>query len=367
MSDKKRLVTVVTTWFPSELQPAQAPFNLNHAQAIALDSDVSVVHVRLGSSAPDISETYGGVRVHRRSLSPRHPLRALRLLVGIRRAARHSDVVHTMAFSSALVVAAAFPFSRRPWVHTEHWNGVTEPASVSRTWERLAWLRGVLRRPRHLTAVTSQLGEVLTTLSHGRPVDVVPCVVENPRPVSPRGSRGIHLVAVGYLVPRKNPLLAARVVAELSSTRDDVSMVWIGGGPQLAEVERELETLGITDRFTLTGMVDPDQVYSYFEEGNLFFLPTERENFFTAGAEALSAGLPVVVGRVGGFTDYMDESNAVITDDLTVEGYVRAILEAVGRFADVPADQLASPIRERFSRRRIADQFGAIYDDLTGS
>lgn len=356
---------MVTTWFPSEAQPAQAPFNLNHAQAIALDSDVAVIHVRLGSSAPDVNEVYGGIRVQRRSLSPRHPLRSARMLVAIARAVRASDILHTMAFSSALVAAVALPFSRPAWVHTEHWNGVTNPASVSRTWERLAWMRRVLRRPRHLTAVTGQLGAVLSELSGGRPVDVVPCVVENPRPVIERDPAGIRMVGVGYLVPRKNPLMAVDVVAELAKERPDVSMTWVGGGRLQAEVEAESRRLGIADRFTLTGMVDPDAVFEYFEKANLFFLPTEQENFFTAAAEALSAGLPVVAGRVGGFTDYIDESNGVITDDLTVAGYTAAILRAVDGLSDVPSATLAEPIRERFSRRRIADQFGAIYAAVT--
>jgi len=98
-------ILVVTTWFPSHEAPAQAPFNLEHAKAVQLRHDVSVVHVRLGSRLPAAAETYAGLPVQRISLNPRRPWTAVSVLRTLLGESSTSDVLHTMAFSSALVAA----------------------------------------------------------------------------------------------------------------------------------------------------------------------------------------------------------------------------------------------------------------------
>jgi hypothetical protein len=150
-------ILVVTTWFPSHETPAQAPFNLEHAKAVQLRHDVSVVHVRLGSRLPAAAETYAGLPVQRVSLNPRQPWTAVSVLRTLLRESSTSDVLHTMAFSSALVAALPAALKRMPWVHSEHWSGVTNPQNVAGMWPRFAWLRWVLRLPHAVTGVTAEL------------------------------------------------------------------------------------------------------------------------------------------------------------------------------------------------------------------
>lgn len=360
-----RKIVVVTTWFPSDERPAEAPFNLNHVEALAPFGDVEVVHVRLGSSQKPLSEQYKGIRVRRLSFDPRRPFEALATLRAVARAARAADIVHTMAFSSVLVLSAARPFARRMrWLHSEHWSGITDPSSVSRAWSRMAWLRRFLRRPQIVTAVTSQLAGFMRPFTR-EPVRVVPCVVQNPRQPAPRPRSGVRLVGIGYLVPGKQPLLAVDVVAELVRRGVDATMTWVGGGPLQAEMEHRIAEAGLSGRFHLTGMVSPEAVFDYLEPANLFFVPTLRENFFTAAAEAVSAGRPVVVARVGGFVDYLDDANAEFATN-SVDGYADAIVTASERFATVSEADIADPLRERFSLATIGRQFDELFDELSG-
>ena len=359
----RRRVLVVTTWFPSSDIPTQAPFNLKHAEAISTRSDVTVVHVRLLRAMEPRRERYAGVSVIRAGLDPRRPLAAAATILAVRRLARQADLVHSMAFSSALVTALATAFTRTSWVHTEHWNGVVKPASVSRAWVALAGLRWVLRLPGWLTGVTTQLSSTLASFGSTSTTSVVPCVVQNPLPVreSTRGGP-LRLVAVGGLVERKRPMLALQTLAWLVGAGEDVVISWVGDGPLRGAIEAEAGRLGLQGRFTITGFVNPDDVFAHLDDAQLFFLPTEQENFFTSAAEALSAGRPVVAPRVGGFEDYAQPANSVLVDVATPESLGAAILVARDRFAGVPADQIAAPIRERFSLERVAAQFEEIYE-----
>lgn len=355
-------VLVVTTWYPSALRPTEAPFNREHVDAIRRRHDVLVVHVRLGRAEGGVRQEYRGTPVIRAGLDPRRPWSVLTVARLVTRALRSADLLHTMAFSSILVAAPARLRYRRPWVHTEHWSGVTRPHTVSPLWQRLAFLRYLLRLPDELTAVTSQLAGTLRRYGRRHAVSVVPCVVSNDRPVAAYPPPDpLRLVAVGALSAGKRPLLAVETVARLVELGHDVHLTWVGAGPLESQVRRACSALDVADRVALVGAVAPECVFSYLDQAHLFFLPTLHENFLTSAAEALSAGRPVVLPAVGGFTDYVDETNGVLVDGDAPDMLAEAVLRAARRFLSAEPAAVAAPIRARFSPATVADQFDAVY------
>lgn len=362
-------ILVIATWYPHEERPAEAPFNADHVEAIrSRGHEVRVVHVRLGTSLalPGAADgTWDGVPVRRVAADPRQPLTLLgcqRLLI---REMAWADVVHTMAFSAVLVTlpawAARTAMGRgRPWVHTEHWNGVANPASVSPTWKKLSGLRRVLRFPHVVTGVTSQLAGEMQRFARTDAARVVPCVVKGQGPITPSVFEPpLRLVAVGGLIPRKRPLTTIRTLAWLRENGTDAHLTWVGDGPLRPECEALIADLGVSAHVTLAGVVRPVEVAAHLSAANLFFLPTAQENFFTSAAEALAAGRPVVATRVGGFSDYADDSNSRLIDHVTPEALGRAVLAAASAFRDVPAVDIAAPIRARFAPGAL----GMLFDD----
>jgi glycosyltransferase involved in cell wall biosynthesis len=358
-------ILVVTTWYPSAARPSEAPFTHEHVKAIARRNDVRVIHVQLGASGEPATETYDGVRVRRVPLSPRRPLSVLRTWRIIRHALRDADILHTMAFSAVLVAAAGHLFTGAPWVHTEHWNGVSNPSSVGRTWVRLAWLRHALRLPNRLTGVTTQLADVLARFGRPGAASVVPCVVENDAPVTSAAfAEPLELIAVGALIERKQPLMAVRTLSWLREHGQAAHLTWIGGG-ELADATLSLASeLGVANQLTLAGTMPPRAVFDRLGSADLFFLPTAQENFFTSAAEALSAGRAVVVPHVGGYDDYVGPSNGILVEEDSPEAYGAAILRAAEQFRTVDATAIADPIRLRFSAQTVGDEFDAIYGEL---
>ncbi|SEB87695.1 glycosyltransferase [Arthrobacter woluwensis] len=363
-------ILVVATWYPSADKPTEAPFNAEHVDAIRRQGhDVRVIHARLGSApaAGDRDGLWEGTPVLRTNADPRRPLSLLRTARTVARELRWADVVHTMAFSSILVAMA--PWSGRtltgrttPWVHTEHWNGVVNPASVSPLWEKLSGLRAVLRLPHVVTGVTGQLAREMQRFARPDAAVVVPCVVEGPAEVRPAeyGSP-LKLVAVGGLIPRKRPLTAIETVGWLRDQGFAAELNWVGDGPQRAECEALVSSLGLEEQVRFAGSVRPAEVAEQLSDADLFFLPTAQENFFTSAAEALAAGRAVVATRVGGFSDYAGPQNSRLVDDATPEALGRAILEAKDAFAEVPAEDIATPIRQRFSPEAVGELFQESY------
>ena len=358
---------VVTTWYPSSENPGATPFVPRHVAAVARDHAVHVVHVRLMSSAPVTHEEFRGVAVTRVGLDPRQPWTVARALREIRRWARCADVVHTMAFSSALVAAPAV--LGRPWVHTEHWNGVLYPDTVHPVWERTAWLRLVLKLPALVTGVSSLMNETLSTYSRRGRVRALGNVVdfsgapERRAEVAPGSDSELRLVAVGSLIPRKGPLLAVETVAWLHQQGVRASLVWDGTGPLHEECVTRARELGVGRFVTFNGFRDPAGVQADLNAADVFVLPTASETFCVAAAEALAAGRPVVMGARGGQRDFITSSNGRLVGTSSAEDYGRAILEvAGGQDVDSP-QELARGIRKQYGFDTVADQVSALYKE----
>lgn len=364
-------ILVIATWYPHEERPAEAPFNAEHVEAIrGRGHEVRVVHIRLGTALALPAEPNGsweGVPVKRLAADPKHPLTLLACQRLLLREMVWADAVHTMAFSSILPALPAWGLRTAagrglPWVHTEHWNGVVNPASVSPVWEKFAGLRRVLRFPHVVTGVTGQLAAEMQRFARPGAATVVPCVVKGRGPVLPTGFESpLQLVAVGGLIARKRPLTTIETVAWLRDHGTPAHLTWVGDGPQRAECEALVARLGLADSVTLAGSVRPADVASYLSAADLFFLPTEQENFFTSAAEALAAGRAVVATRVGGFSDYADDSNSRLVDDPRPEVLGAAVLSAVAAFRSTPAEDIAAPIRERFSPAAVGALFDSAY------
>ncbi|WP_287928675.1 glycosyltransferase [Arthrobacter sp.] len=362
-------ILVIATWYPHDENPAEAPFNAEHVEAIrGQGHQVRVIHVRLGTALAMPGTANGeweGVPVRRVRSDPRHPASVLACERLLAREMAWADVVHTMAFSAILLALPAWGARTaagrgRPWVHTEHWNGVVNPASVSPLWDRLAGLRHVLRFPHVVTGVTGQLAAEMQRFARPHAARVVPCVVKGRGPVAASVfGTPLRLVAVGGLIARKRPLAAIETVAWLRDHGTDVYLTWVGDGPQRAECGALVSKLNLADRVVLAGSVRPAKVAEYLSAADLFFLPTAQENFFTSAAEALAAGRPVVATRVGGFSDYADMSNSRLVEEVTPEVLGEAVLEAADAFRNVPADDIAAPIRSRFAPAAV----GALLDE----
>lgn len=61
------------------------------------------------------------------------------------------------------------------------------------------------------------------------------------------------------------------------------------------ELERKAQSMGLKDSVVFTGMLKGEELKAAYARGNILALVSQKENFGLAAAEALAAGLPVVV------------------------------------------------------------------------
>jgi glycosyltransferase involved in cell wall biosynthesis len=110
-----------------------------------------------------------------------------------------------------------------------------------------------------------------------------------------RGREVILFVGRINWVKNIDKLLEALAIVRLR--RPSAALVCVGPSDNghRAGLERKVQELGLGDSVTFTGMLRGEQLKAAYARGNLLALVSQKENFGLAVAEALAAGLPVVV------------------------------------------------------------------------
>ncbi|GAA1575826.1 N-acetyl-alpha-D-glucosaminyl L-malate synthase BshA [Actinomadura kijaniata] len=222
---------------------------------------------------------------------------------------RKPDVLHVHA-------GAASPFAWRavgrgldvglPVVLTVHslWG------PLSRTAYRALFTSWSRRHGLVVTAVSEAAAYPVRRVVDGRvPVRVVSNGVDLERwhasggPVPPGGGP-MHVVAVGRLAPRKEPITLLRVLRDVAAAVP-IRATIVGEGPARARMERFLRRHGMETWVRLTGRLDQPGVREVLAGADVFLAPAARESFGLAALEARLAGVPVVAQAGSGVADFV--------------------------------------------------------------
>ena len=196
-------------------------------------------------------------------------------------------------------------------------------------------------------------------------VRVAAAVEPDPELVAFKGSGRL----VGFLArlsEQKDPLTLIRAAALLhrrGALRGRVAL--IGNGKLWAEVDREIERLGMRDAvrvFPFWGSVD-----RYLRAFDLMVWPSLWESLPIGLLEAMACGLPVVASRVGGIPEaVLDGVNGRLIEPGDTEQLAAVLGELLADPDRLPKWGHAGRriVEERFSIDRMVRQTADVYDEV---
>ena len=151
-------------------------------------------------------------------------------------------------------------------------------------------------------------------------------------PISHRPRRANLCLFIGALVSRKGPRLALRA---LSHAPPEVRLHFIGDGHERPPLERLARRLKVADRVSFEGAVPRSTVFARLAEASAVVFTGLREEGGIALAEALLAGVPVIVLANGGAATVAgaatDHDRVALIPVGDVDTTARRIGEAMGR------------------------------------
>lgn len=126
-------------------------------------------------------------------------------------------------------------------------------------------------------------------------------VVENDRDFDEK--KPFRLLHVGRAVRTKGLRDVVRAIAHLKD-HQDITLISIGDGEEIAICKAEAEELGIIDRVEFLGKLQRPDIERYYRDADLFVFPSFRESMGGVLFEAMRWGLPILAVAVGG-PDYI--------------------------------------------------------------
>ncbi len=269
------------------------------------------------------------------------------------------DVVHFHGCRSLHAMlgatAARCRLAGLPLVAQEH-----GPRAVGPVMRRVQ-LEG-LRRCDALVAGNEESEAELRALAPAVPVHRVPNGVD-PAVFHPddslRHGRPFRVLVVSRLMADKDPLTAARAVAEVARRGTALDVTVVGAGELRDAVEGELQAAAVP--VTMVDKLPQPELAARYRDSHVLLLTSLREGFNQATLEAMASGTPVVASDIAGVREGVGDAGRLVLPG-EVTGFADEI-ERLATDADAWADHRARSLEQagHFAWPAIADQLDAVY------
>ncbi|HEY9737161.1 MAG TPA: hormogonium polysaccharide biosynthesis glycosyltransferase HpsP [Trichocoleus sp.] len=296
---------------------------------------------------------------------------SLPLLHWLAQNARSYDIAHIHALFSPVSTAAAtvarwrgLPYILRPL-------GTLDPADLRKKRHFKRLYGRLLERPNLIGAAalhftSRQEAEVSYRFGAKTPDLVIPLGV-NPAPSLAMAEADAvcrqlqipndrpRLLYLSRLDPKKGLDLLIPALEQLAQANMSFHLVLAGANPQDPAYEQQvrdrISASPLRSRTTLTGFVTGQTKAALLQTADCFVLPSYYENFGIAVAEAMLAGLPVVISKGVYIWEDVERSGSGWVCDLTVESLAAQLKAALTN-----VDQRR--VRGSHARRFAAENYG---------
>lgn len=182
------------------------------------------------------------------------------------------------------------------------------------------------------------------------------------------GTSEAVILIVGRLSREKNQAGLIEALARLPPIAREWKLVLLGTGPDLPELKRLTDTLGLAKRVLFAGF--RADVAPFYAIADVLAIPSLSEGSSYVLLEAMAAGLPIVATRVGGNPEIaLHEETALLVPSADATSLAGAIARVLSDQAF--AARLARAGQERamaeFSISRYMERLSSIYTEALGA
>lgn len=240
----------------------------------------------------------------------------------------------------------AYHFQKKygiPYVLTEHSTELFDKGLPS--WKREAMARAYSHARKNL-AVGEDLKKAMDAIAPEASTRVFPNFLDDQLffPGRLPEAEVCHVGFSGNLIPRKRPdlLVDAFIRATQRIGPNRIMLHIAGAGPMQPLLEASVKKAGLAHRVRFYGKLEHEQMPDFYRMLSVFVLPSSRENFSLAVAEALACGIPVISSKHNAWEGFLHKGNGILLEALDTEALTDALLWMAQHWMDFDAAAISA-------------------------
>lgn len=369
-------ILFLSSWFPNKLEPTNGNFVQRHAEAVALQHEVEILHT-IGDFHQ--TETFvfddkviNGIRTlivyYKNSKNPiQNFLRRMKAYKMGFAKMQKPDLVHANVLHNNMLFAVYLKRKFKiPYVVSEHWTALQHQnlGKTSGIIKRIA--KFIAKNASYILPVSENLLEGLRSLGIKTPMKVISNVVntevfdikindENPT---------VKFLHVSSLIPRKRPDKIIETVYKLKQNHYNVSLE-IGGDGDTQTLKNLVKKLNAESYISVFDEISYAEVAEKMQNSDCFILFSDNETQGCVILESYACGKPVIATAVGGVPEFVKPGFGILIE----KANETQLYEAMKSFADQKMkfekpEILRQYVLDNFSKESICRQFTAIYNQV---
>ncbi|RRQ47057.1 glycosyltransferase family 4 protein [Chryseobacterium sp. SC28] len=369
-------ILFLSSWFPNKLEPTNGNFIQRHAEAVALEHEVEILHT-IGDF--NQTETFvfddkviNGIRTlivyYKNSKNPvQNFLRRMKAYKMGFAKMQKPDLVHANVLHNNMLFAVYLKRKFKiPFVVSEHWTAL-QHQNLGKTSGIIKWIaKFIAKNASYILPVSENLLESLRSLGIKIPMKVISNVVntevfdikindENPT---------VKFLHISSLIPRKRPDKIIEAIYKLKQSHYNVSLE-IGGDGDTETLRNLIKKLNAENYISVFDEISYAEVAEKMQNSDCFILFSDNETQGCVILESYACGKPVIATAVGGVPEFVKPGFGILIE----KANETELYEAMKSFADQKMkfekpEILRQYVLDNFSKESICRQFTAIYNQV---
>jgi len=379
ITHKKRLkILFIAGWYPSKKNSVIGIFTKEHAKAMSLYNDVTVLCSEnidhsinnLYKIENDIEDCIRTLWIrYRKSLIPKttYFICLWCIFKGFRKLMNEGwkpDIIHAHVFSAGVPAVILGKIFKIPVVITEHWSGF--PRHLLGKTDILK-ARFAMNRAKFILPVSKNLEEAIKSYGIKNVFKVVPNVV-NTKIFYPSLKKDVNkikkLLLVALLSSVKGIPYLLQTLAQLKQKRQDFVLDVVGDGPDREEYEKLAKELKLNDMVKFHGLKTKLEIAEFMRNSNFFILPSLWENLPCVLIEAMASGLPIIASKVGGIPEILNEDIGILVKPKDIDELIKVVDYMLDNYQNYSSDKISQYAKNKFSYETVGGKIDKIYKEV---
>lgn len=367
--ESRKHIMLISSWYPSLIDPFNGDFVQRHAIAISKLNKVSVIHVEGNRSIKkwelEVKEINDNLTEYRYYF-PKSKIPLVNFFQKIKGLNKGRSLLGVIDLIHANVVHYHFIwllFQSLPYIITEHATQYHRFQSLKNSWLKKLIYKPIFRNAKAVLPVSQHLGDKLEEIFDKLSISIIPNVIETELfyPINKKNTTYTFLHLSNLSEAKNIPGILDAI--KLMKENGIDFLFQIGGNGDTKYIQEFVKSNQVEDVIRILPSLSHPEVAEYMRNADCFVLFSDFENQPCVLAEALACGLPFISTDVGGVKEFMPSVGTWLVEKGNIQQLVDKMVDILNNQPSIEKSSLVNYAVQTFSSSHISQKINKIYND----